>query len=161
MALLNPCMNFQFCFVLRGEGAKCLHVKSYESVMQCLYPKYVSDSVQVLIQVQMGLSQKSLTGIQKLFLIRVPMNPQKNFKVHFYRVQSGKITVCKELFRQIGFYVRLVTVRRRLICQALKLIKGEHFETKSCSCCKISLIYGILYHGFPSYTYIHCKIVNF
>ena len=44
----------------------------------------------------MGLSQKSLTQIEKFFLFRVPMNPQKDWKAkleraHFFKVQSGKI----------------------------------------------------------------------
>ena len=43
--------------------------------------------------------QESLAGIQKFFLFWVPINPQKNLKaklerVHFSRVQSGKISVC-------------------------------------------------------------------
>jgi hypothetical protein len=45
----------------------------------------------------MGLSQKSLTQIEKFFLFRVPMNPKKDRKAklegpHFLKVQSGKIT---------------------------------------------------------------------
>ena len=47
----------------------------------------------------MGLSQQSLTGIEKIFLFRVPMNPQKDWKAklekaYFLKVQSGRITVC-------------------------------------------------------------------
>ena len=47
----------------------------------------------------MGLFQKSLIGIKKIFLFRVPMNPQKDWKAklerpHFFKVQPGKITVC-------------------------------------------------------------------
>ena len=47
------------------------------------------------------LFQKSLTGIKNLFLFRVPMNPQKDWKAklerpHFLKVQPGKITVCPE-----------------------------------------------------------------
>ena len=44
----------------------------------------------------MGLIKKSLTGIKKIFLFRVPMNPQKDWKAklerpHFFKVQPGKI----------------------------------------------------------------------
>ena len=47
----------------------------------------------------MGLSQKSLIGIEKTFLIMVPMNPSKDWntkleRTHFFKVQSGRITVC-------------------------------------------------------------------
>jgi hypothetical protein len=47
----------------------------------------------------MGLSQKSLTQIEKFFLFRFPMNPYTDWKAkleraHFFKVQSDRITVC-------------------------------------------------------------------
>ena len=43
--------------------------------------------------------QESLTGVRKLFLLWVPMTPQKDCKAklerpYFFKVQSGKIPVC-------------------------------------------------------------------
>ena len=48
--------------------------------------------------------QESLAGIQKIFLLVVPITPYKDWKVklaraHFSKVQSGKITVCPVCFR--------------------------------------------------------------
>ena len=45
--------------------------------------------------------QGSLTGIKKIFLFWVTINPKKDWKAkleraHFFKVQSGKITVCFE-----------------------------------------------------------------
>ena len=62
----------------------------------------------------MGLSQKSLTGIKKLFLFRVSMDPLKDWKVklkrvHFIKVQYGRITVCLH-FEFIEVYDYLLTV---------------------------------------------------
>ena len=45
LALFNPWMKFDILW------AKCLHLKCYESTSLWFYPKFVSDSVHVLIQV--------------------------------------------------------------------------------------------------------------
>ena len=58
--------------------AKWLNLKGYESAILWFYPKCVSGLVHVHVHVdkseQMELSQKSLTGIKKIFLSLVPMN---------------------------------------------------------------------------------------
>ena len=55
--------------------------------------------IQVDKSEKMGLFHKSLIGIGNFFLFRVPMNPYKDWKAklerpHFFKVHSGKITVC-------------------------------------------------------------------
>ena len=80
---LTPAWNLNF------SGTQCLHLKCYESAIWWFYQKFVSG---------MGLFQKSLTGIENFFLLRVPMNPKKDWKAqlerpHFFKVQSGKMKV--------------------------------------------------------------------
>jgi len=41
----------------------------------------------------MGLSQKSLTGIKKLFLFGVPMNPWKDWRAKLERAHFFKVSV--------------------------------------------------------------------
>jgi len=41
----------------------------------------------------MGLSQKSLTGIEKIFLFGVPMNPWRDWKAKLERAHFFKVSV--------------------------------------------------------------------
>ena len=55
----------------------------------------------------MELSQKYLTGIQKLFLFQVPMNIQKDWKAklesaYSFMLKYSKITVCQSFTIQIN-----------------------------------------------------------
>ena len=57
-----------------------------------------SDSAGMAMHCQFG-PQESLTGFQKLFLHRLPVSSYQCWKAkleqtHFFKVQSGKITVC-------------------------------------------------------------------
>ena len=74
----------------------CLYLKCYESVFQWFYPKFVSGSVQVLIQVdksgQMGFFQKSLAQIINFFLFTVPM---KDWKVKLVLTKDRLYRNCR------------------------------------------------------------------
>ena len=72
----------------------------------------------------MGLSQKSLTGIQEFFLFRIPMNPSKGWKAklerdYLFKIQFGKMTVCtssSKFYYILGSGLVLHSINRWRFC---------------------------------------------
>ena len=81
----------------------------------------------------MGLSQKSLTQIEKFFLFRVPMNPQKDWKAklkraHFFKVRSDRITVCINSLFSVGAPTKKICGNERKKNAYLKKLASQQLK---------------------------------
>ena len=85
----------------------------FEFAKKVPFRNFIQNMSQVLSKclskwIKLGLSQKSLARIKRIFLFRVPMNPQKDWKAkleraHFFKVRSDRITVCLITYQHFHF----------------------------------------------------------